>query len=341
MTAARSSSSIFLLLAVFVFAASCDAPPNPTATPPADQPTWALALHGGAGAIPRDSSPSLQRAHRESLSEALDRGRAMLASGAESLDVVEAVIRQFEDDPLFNAGRGAVYTHDGRHELDAAVMRGEDLGCGAVAALRTVRHPITLARRVMERTRHVLLVGEGAEAFADEMGVERVAPNFFDTPARRRQWLDYLATEPQTGDADRDKSTVGVVALDIHGHLAAGTSTGGLTGKRFGRVGDVPLIGAGTYADDRSCAVSCTGVGEEFIRHNVAYAISARMLLTGADVRQAARTLIREVLDPDVGGVIAVGRDGTLALEFNTQGMYRGAADSKGRFEVGIWEEGP
>ncbi|MDQ7006630.1 MAG: isoaspartyl peptidase/L-asparaginase [Acidobacteriota bacterium] len=338
MAAARWLSSMTLLVAALVLAGACAPAPSPEPEPPG---TWALAIHGGAGAIPRDSPQDLQQAYRRSLSNALETGRRMLAEGAASLDVVETVIRRLEDDPLFNAGRGAVYTHDGRHELDAALMRGEDLACGAVAALRTVRHPITLARRVMERTRHILLVGEGAEAFADETGVERVDPAFFDTERRRRQWLEFLERSRHHGPANEERSTVGVVALDRRGHLAAGTSTGGLTGKRFGRVGDVPLIGAGTYADDRSCAVSCTGVGEAFIRHSVAHSISALMSLAGMDVQQAARRMIHDVLEPGVGGVIAVGRDGTLALEFNTPGMYRGAANSKGLFQVGIWEDGP
>jgi L-asparaginase / beta-aspartyl-peptidase len=243
------------------------------------------------------------------------------------------LVREMEDDPLFTAGRGAVFTAIGTHELDAAIMDGRDLSAGAVAAVSTVRHPITLARLVMTETPHVLLVGEGAERFADQMEVERVENAWFDTADRRAAWERLRAPEGE------DRDTVGAVARDVHGHLAAATSTGGTTNKRWGRVGDVPILGAGTFADDRTAALSATGKGEEFIRHGVARAISARMEIAGEPLAEAARVVIHEVLQPEDGGVIGVDRDGTIVFQFNSTGMYRGAADSAGRFEVGIWEE--
>ena len=304
--------------------------------------SWALAIHGGAGTIPRDLDPSRRQAYIDGMTRALQAGRDVLDSGGEALDAVEKVILTLEDNPLFNAGKGAVFTHDGKHELDAAIMSGQGLECGAVAALRTVKHPIRLARLVMERTPHVFLVGEGAEEFATEMGVERVAPEFFDTPRRRRQWEKLLEREESreagASSPAKEKGTVGAVALDLHGHLAAGTSTGGLTGKRFGRVGDVPVIGAGTYADDRTCAVSCTGTGEEFIRHGAAYTVSDLMAYRQLPVIEAAKRVIHEILLPGDGGLIAVSRDGEIAMEYSSEGMFRGAADGAGRFEVKIWE---
>ena len=241
-------------------------------------------------------------------------------------------MRFLEDDPLFNAGKGAVYTHEGTHELDAAIMDGRDLSCGSVAALKTVKNPISLARMVKEKSPHVFMVGEGAERFASEMKVERVPNTYFDTPKRHEQWQAALK------EAEKDKDTVGAVALDVHGNLAAATSTGGLTNKRFGRLGDVPVIGAGTYANNRTCAVSATGYGEEFIKHTVAHDISALMEYGGLTIQQAADRVIHQKLKPGDGGVIGVARDGSIALVFNSEGMYRGAADSSGRFEVKIWE---
>jgi L-asparaginase / beta-aspartyl-peptidase len=296
-------------------------------------PRWALAIHGGAGTIARDLPEERRAEYRAALARALAEGAAALAAGEPALAVVERVVRTMEDDPLFNAGRGAVYTAVGTHELDAAIMDGRDLSAGAVAAVSTVRHPITLARLVMTETPHVLLVGEGAESFADETEVERVENTWFDTPHRREAW------ERQRAREGEDRDTVGAVARDVHGHLAAATSTGGTTNKRWGRVGDVPILGAGTYADDRTAALSATGKGEEFIRHGVTRAISARMELTGASLAEAARAVIHGVLQPEDGGVIGVDGDGTIVFEFNSTGMYRGAADSSGRFEVGIWDE--
>jgi beta-aspartyl-peptidase (threonine type) len=303
-----------------------------------EAPRWAIAIHGGAGVISRAKMADGGKAHLASLRAALEVGRSTLAAGGTSLDAVEKAVRYMEDDPLFNAGKGAVYNHEGIHELDAAIMDGSRLACGAVAAVKTVKNPISLARLVMERSPHVLLVGEGADRFAAEMGVERVSQDYFHTAHRYEEWQRELRRRQGGAAADRDHGTVGAVALDRQGNLAAATSTGGTTDKLPGRVGDSPIPGAGTYANNRTCAVSGTGAGEEFIRHAVAHDISALIEYRGATVQQAAESVVRGKLRPGDGGVIAVGRDGTLALVFNTEGMYRGTADSTGRFEVKIWD---
>ncbi len=305
---------------------------------PAPAPArWSLAIHGGAGTIPRNLPEAEKEGYLVSLRAALDAGKAVLAGGGTSLDAVETVVRTLEDDPLFNAGKGAVFTHDGTHELDAAIMDGRDLSCGAVAALTTVKNPISLARLVMEKSPHVFMAGTGAERFADEMKVPRVDPKYFDTPRRYEQLQAALRAEKPEQEK-KDKDTVGAVALDVHGNLAAATSTGGMTNKRFGRLGDVPVIGAGTYASNRTCAISATGWGERFIRHTVAHDISALMEYKGMTLQQAADEVIHRKLEKGDGGVIGVARDGSIALVFNSEGMYRGAADSSGRFEVAIWE---
>lgn len=298
------------------------------------RPDWALAIHGGAGVIPKDMEVSAKQEYVDALTAALTLGKEALDRGDSALDTVEKILRTLEDDPKFNAGKGAVYTHEGTHELDAAIMDGRTLNCGSVAALKTIKNPISLARLVMERSPHVFLIGEGAEAFASEMGVERVTQQYFDT-ARRKDQLDRML-EQEAAEGDKH-GTVGAVALDRAGNLAAATSTGGLTDKRFGRVGDVPVIGAGTYANNRTCAVSGTGIGEQFIRHTVARSISAAMDPGGMPLEEAARSVI-DGLEPGDGGVIAVGHDGSIALVFNSPGMFRGTADSRGRFEIGIWE---
>lgn len=287
----------------------------------------------------RDELAAKEEAYRGSLEAALRLGAGMLVEGESSLDTVERVVRMLEDDPLFNAGRGAVYTHAGTHELDAAVMEGKELRCGAVGGVRTVKNPVSLARLVMEKTPHVFLVGSGAEAFARAQGIETVEQDYFHTEERWRQLQkakerEARAEEVQTSDL---LGTVGAVARDRDGNLAAATSTGGLTNKRFGRVGDVPVIGAGTYADNRTCAVSGTGKGEEFIRHAVAHRICSLLGLRGASLAGAVREVIHGVLRPGDGGVIAVDADGRLALDFNSGGMFRGATDASGRFETAIW----
>ena len=302
---------------------------------------FAIAIHGGAGAIDAAGPADVLDGFRGGLAHALTVGRNVLAAGGSALDAVERAVRTLEDDDRFNAGLGAVYTADGRHELDASIMDGRTLACGAVAGVTTVRNPITLARLVMERSGHVLLAGDGAERFADAVAVERVNNGHFDTPRRLAELnhkLEVLRANPAA--AYHNRGTVGAVALDAHGHLAAATSTGGMTAKRFGRVGDTPVIGAGTYADDRTVAVSCTGVGEQYVRHAAAYAVSARVALLGEGVATAATFVVRHTLSANDGGLIAVGADGSIALPFSTAGMYRGAADAAGRFAVHVFDEG-
>jgi beta-aspartyl-peptidase (threonine type) len=318
---------LWLLLLLPIFAGLMAAQP-----PEAGSAQWSLAIHGGAGTIPKDIPESQKEEYLKSLRAALEIGKKVLAGGGTSLDAVEKVVRFLEDDPLFNAGKGAVFTNEGTNELDAAIMDGRDLSCGSVAGLKTVKNPISLARMVMEKSPHVFMVGQGAEKFADEMKVERVDPKYFFTQKRWDDWQKNLKEE-----AEKDKDTVGAVALDVHGNLAAATSTGGMTNKRFGRLGDVPVIGAGTYANNRTAAISATGWGEQFIKHTVAHDISALMEYKGLTLQQAADEVIHRKLQKDDGGVIGVARDGSIALVFNSEGMYRGAADSKGRFEVAIW----
>ena len=300
---------------------------------------WAIAIHGGAGTIAREAPAEQLAEHKAALEVALRHGQTMLANGASAMDVCEAVVRILEDDPHFNAGKGAVFNEKGEHELDASIMDGATLSCGAVAGVRTVRNPVSLARLVMQRTKHVLLMGEGAEQFATLMGVERVPNTWFDTEHRRKV-LEEVLRERAAGLAKpaHTYGTVGCVVRDAQGHLAAATSTGGLTGKRWGRVGDTPIIGAGNWADAR-VAVSGTGTGEQFIRHAVARTIAARMEYGGQSLQQATEALVQHTLQPDDGGVIAVDRDGRIAMPYNSEGMYRGAADSTGRFEVHIHEE--
>lgn len=302
---------------------------------PAGAPRWSLAIHGGAGTIPKTLPEAEKQQYMASLEKALAIGRDVLAGGGTSLDAVERVVRFLEDDPLFNAGKGAVFTHEGTNELDAAIMDGRDLSCGAVAGLKRVRNPISLARLVMEKSPHVFMVGEGAERFAAEMKVEMVDPKYFFT---QRRWDALQQALAKEAAEKKPKGTVGAVALDRHGNLAAATSTGGMTNKRFGRLGDVPVIGAGTYANNKTCAISATGWGEKFIRNTVAHDISALMEYAGLTLQQAADRVIHGKLEKDDGGVIGVARDGSIAMVFNSEGMYRGAADSNGRFEVRIWE---
>lgn len=315
-----------------------DAQPDANATPAAEpegpKVQWALAIHGGAGVISKSMEEDRKKEYVETLETALGMGKERLAAGASSLEVVETVVAFLEDSPLFNAGKGAVFTNEGTNELDAAIMDGRDLNCASVAGLKTVKNPIHLASKVLTETHHVFFVGEGAETFADEHDIERVEPEYFFVQRRYDQWQRAL----EKAKEEDKHGTVGAVALDMDGNLAAATSTGGLTNKRFGRVGDVPIIGAGTYANNATAAISCTGFGEQFIRHNVAHDVSAIMEYRGLGVQEAAEAVIHGKLDKGDGGLIAVGHDGTIALVFNSEGMFRGAADSSGRSEVAIWE---
>ena len=310
----------------------------------ADQTPVAIALHGGAGTIERGAmSEELETTYRAFLDDAITQGYQQLREGRSGLDVVVNVIQLMEDSPLFNAGRGAVYTWDGTHELDASIMHGENLDAGAVAGVSTVKSPIALARTVMEDSPHVMLAGAGAEAFALERGFDPVPAEYFATERRREALEAYKANE-QAGlkpEADHKFGTVGVVVLDKAGNLIAGTSTGGMTGKRWGRIGDSPVIGAGTYADNRSCAVSATGHGEYFLRHTVARDICARMQFGSMTLKEAANTVVMEELVAAVGegGIVAVDPAGNVALVFNTPGMYRASIDAAGRKVVGIYGE--
>lgn len=306
---------------------------------------WAIVLHGGAGTPPKDASAETVQAWRDGLKEALTAGKTILEQGGSSLDAVESVVRRLEDNPLFNAGQGAVFNSAGGHELDASIMDGKTLDGGAVAGVTTVKNPITLARRVMENTRHVLLSGEGAETFASEEKVDRVPNESFSTEYRRRQWEKARADEKN--DNTRRFSppkpwqygTVGCVALDAQGNLAAGTSTGGLTNKKFGRVGDSPILGAGTYADNETCGVSGTGIGEQFIRHAVCAHISHLMRYKNWTLKQSAEHILKNRLRKGDGGIIGIDHRGDIVWVFTTPGMFRAAADANGRFEVLIRDE--
>ena len=310
----------------------------------ADETPVAIALHGGAGTIERGAmSEELEATYRAFLDDAITRGYEQLLEGRSGLDVVVNVIQLMEDSPLFNAGRGAVYTWEGTHELDASIMHGEHLDAGAVAGVSTVKSPIALARAVMEDSPHVMLASRGAEVFASEQGFDLVSPEYFATERRREALEAYKANE-QAGlkpEADHKFGTVGVVVLDQAGNLVAGTSTGGMTGKRWGRIGDSPVIGAGTYADNRSCAVSATGHGEYFIRHTIARDICARMQFGGMTLEEASSAVIMEelVAANGEGGIVAVDPAGEVALVFNTPGMYRASIDAMGRKAVGIYGE--
>jgi beta-aspartyl-peptidase (threonine type) len=325
--------------------------PSPAqAPPPAAKPMpIAIVVHGGAGDILRkDFSPEQDAAYRQALSLALKSGYDVLEKGGTSMDAVVTAIRVLEDSPLFNAGRGAVFTHSGRIQLDAAVMDGFTHKAGAVGAVEHVKNPIALARLVMEKSPHVLLVGSGADEFALEHGLEMVPQSYFKTAKRfqslERQWRKKGAPwmEPGAGPS-RNHGTVGCVALDRYGHLAAGTSTGGLTDKLDGRVGDTPIIGAGTYCDDDTCGVSCTGTGEFFQRYLIAYDLAERIRFKGMGLEQAAdyeinKRLVEEA-GADSGGLIALNRQGAITTPFNTAGMFRGWIDSKGRLEVALYAD--
>jgi beta-aspartyl-peptidase (threonine type) len=305
-----------------------------------DPPMFAIAIHGGAGVISRATmTPEAETSYRRDLGEALDAGYAVLESGGTSMDAVIAAVKILEDSPLFNAGRGAVFSAEGINELDAAVMDGQTLRAGAVAGVRHVRNPIELARLVMERSPHVLLTGKGAEDFALESGLQLVPRSWFYTE-RRWQQLELARRGERLSAADIGYyGTVGAVALDADGNLAAATSTGGTTNKKWGRIGDTPLIGAGTYADNGSCAVSATGTGEFFIRGVISHEVSALMKYRGLGVEEAARTAIQGRLAAmgGDGGVIVVDREGNIAMEFNSEGMFRGARDARGRREIRIY----
>ena len=310
---------------------------------------FALALHGGAGTIARATlTPALEADYRAALAAALTTGTALLAQGAPALDAVEATVRSLEDCPLFNAGRGAVFTHDGHHEMDAALMDGAGRRAGAVAGVRQVQNPIRAARLVMDQTEHVLLAYPGADELAREHGLPMQPPAYFFTQPRfdqlqeaiqaGRMQLDHAASPTPPADPNWKKGTVGAVACDQRGHLAAATSTGGMTNKRYSRIGDTPLIGAGTWADER-CAISCTGHGEYFIRAVVGYDVACLMAYKGLSLVEACRVVVHDKLAPvgGEGGLIAVDAAGNLALPFNSAGMYRASRNAAGEEQIAIY----
>ncbi|KVZ10202.1 isoaspartyl peptidase/L-asparaginase family protein [Burkholderia ubonensis] len=316
-----------------------------------------VAIHGGAGTILREAmNTDTELQYRAELAAILRAAQAVLADGGSALDAVSVAVRMLEDCPLFNAGRGAVYTADGTHELDAAIMDGATLAAGAVCCVKRVRNPVLAARRVMEASEHVMFAGAGADAFAAAHGLELVEPGYFGTEARHAQWLkarnaagallDHDAATFAFGDGapldpDRKHGTVGAVARDLHGHVAAATSTGGITNKQPGRVGDSPIIGAGCYADDATCAVSSTGTGEMFIRLATAHDVAAQIAYRGVSVAEAAYDVVMNKL-PRIagrGGIIAVDAHGNVAMPFNTDGMYRGYARVGAAPVVGIYRD--
>lgn len=313
----------------------------------ADSAPVAIAIHAGAGTIKAGQmSPQQEREIRGTLEHAVTEGHRILESGGTSLDAVTRAVTLLEDSPHFNAGRGAVFNAEGKNELDASIMDGATLDAGAVAGVRNVRNPVLLARSIMTDSKHVMLMGDGAAEFAREQGIRFEDDDYFRTEHRWQQLLDARAKSQeaaaqQQATPDRWLSTVGAVAVDAQGNLAAATSTGGMTNKRWGRVGDSPIIGAGTYADNRSCAVSATGHGEYFIRATVARDLCARVQFSGASLQQAADTMIHQVLKEmgGAGGIIAIDPRGNIALTFNTAGMYRASVNTDGVVYVGIYRE--
>ncbi|MGC1632850.1 MAG: isoaspartyl peptidase/L-asparaginase [Gelidibacter sp.] len=314
---------------------------------------FAIVIHGGAGTIlKKNMTPDDEAAYNAILEEAIRVGYEILKNGGSSLDAVEKTVNVLENSPLFNAGKGAVFTNEGKNELDASIMDGKTLNAGASASTTTVKNPINLARAVMENSPHVMLSGKGAEQFAKEQGLELVDPSYFYTESRFKALQRVKAAEEN--EATRDKAafydptikdskfgTVGCVALDKDGNLAAGTSTGGMTNKRWGRIGDAPIIGAGTYANNATCAVSSTGWGEYFIRAMVAHDISALMDYKGLTLQEAAREIIQKKV-PDLGGdggIVAVDKNGNMVMEFNTEGMYRASMDASGNLNIGIYKD--
>ncbi|PIE39553.1 MAG: beta-aspartyl-peptidase [Gammaproteobacteria bacterium] len=316
----------------------------------------ALAIHGGAGTILKSNiSPELEQQYHAKLTEALQAGHKKLQAGDSALSAVQAAIVVMEDSPLFNAGKGAVFTHAGRNEMDASIMRGSDLNAGAVAGVSTIRNPILAAAAVLEKSNHVMLSGAGAEAFASAEGLEMVDPKYFYTERRWQQLQKVLKEKPDASVLSEDKSdpstaafpddkkfgTVGAVALDKFGNLAAGTSTGGMTNKKYGRIGDSPIIGAGTYADNRACAISATGHGEYFIRAAVAHDICARVLYQDLTLQAAADAVIQDKLVKmgGDGGIIGLSPSGEVVFSFNSKGMYRGAINTKGEIMTAIYKD--
>jgi L-asparaginase / beta-aspartyl-peptidase len=331
------------LILVAIYALLCCCRPNSgekvTGRPGAGPIT--LVIHGGAGTITRANlTQEKEKAYLAKLQEALDSGFAVLEGGGKSVDAVIAAIKILENSPLFNAGKGAVFTHDGRNELDASIMDGSTLMAGAVAGVTTIKNPIIAAHAVMTRSEHVMLVGQGAEMFAEEQGLEIVSPSYFFDSTRYKQLLKLKENVSDIG-VEKKFGTVGCVALDSHGNLAAGTSTGGMTNKKYGRVGDSPIIGAGTYANNLTCAVSATGWGEYFIRLNVAHDVHALMGYANLSIREAGDSVVLKKL-PRLGGdggIIALDRQGNFTMPFCSEGMYRGYITKRGEAKAFIYKD--
>lgn len=303
----------------------------------AQQADWALALHGGAGTISQDLPDSVKQNYYDGLEAALSAGEKVLEDGGSALDAVEMTVRALEDNPFFNAGRGAVYTSEGKHELDAAIMDGSTLAAGAITGVTTVRNPITLARKVMTGSRHIFFSGEGAEEFADQTKVERVENDYYDTQRRFEQWQQAQEQSHLNLPEEFKYGTVGAAALDKNGNLAAATSTGGMTNKQFGRVGDVPIIGSGTFAN-HVAAISATGWGEQIMRNVSANTIANYMEFKGASLKEAMNFVLTERLNPGDAGFIGVDSKGNISMQMNTTGMFRGSVDSNGNRTVMIWQ---
>ena len=328
--------SFFLILVLALF--SCKTEKKTTSDQKSNSSTqkqeWAIVIHGGAGGITRENiTTDMDKEYRAALLIALNTGKKILSEGGSALDAVEKTIRTMEDNPLFNAGKGAVFTHDGKNELDAAIMDGSNLAAGAIAGVTDIKNPITAARRVMTNSPHVLLTGAGASQFAKEQGLEIVDPSYFYTERRFNELQEILKKEKN--------GTVGCCALDKNGNLAAGTSTGGMANKKYNRIGDSPIIGAGTYANNNTCAVSGTGHGEYFIRWTVAHDISALMEYKELSLREASELVVNEKLVKagGSGGVICVDKSGNVSMPFNSSGMFRGFATADGKEGIYIYKD--
>jgi L-asparaginase / beta-aspartyl-peptidase len=329
---------IFILSILLLFTSGCSGNRGKSKNSPVSEPNvkieWAIVIHGGAGVITRDKiTPEQDKEYREALTAAISEGEKILKNGGAALDAVEASVRYMEDSPLFNAGKGAVFTHDGKNELDAAIMDGSNLAAGSVTCVTDIRNPISAARKVMTASPHVMLSGAGASQFAKEQGLEIVPPGYFYTERRYRELQAAL---------EKDKlGTVGCCALDKNGNLAAATSTGGMTNKKYNRIGDAPIIGAGTYANNATCAVSATGHGEFFIRYTVAHDISALMEYKGLSLAEASSMVVNDKLVKagGSGGVICVDKWGNVSMPFNSEGMFRGYSTSEGKKAFYIYRD--
>jgi beta-aspartyl-peptidase (threonine type) len=328
-------SSMFIIY-LFLYSCKTDKKPAVAKSSEASGPKqeWAIVIHGGAGVITREKmTPELDMEYRAALTKAMNIGRKILAEGGTALEAVEKTINVMEDNPLFNAGKGAVFTHDGKNELDAAIMDGSNLAAGSVAGVTDIKNPITAARYVMTKSPHVMLSGAGASQFAKEQGLEIVPPSYFYTEKRYNELQEILKKEKM--------GTVGCCALDKNGNLAAGTSTGGMPNKRYNRIGDAPIIGAGTYANNNTCAVSATGHGEYFIRWTVAHDISALMEYKGLSLKEASELVVNDKLVKagGSGGVICVDKSGNISMPFNSEGMFRGYATADGKEGIFIYKD--